>query len=124
VALGEHHGGYDDFSFDITAHLKPTTSSSGPSDANVLQVGVLNDAWFHGKQFNKHFLAPVQPHENTHCLFGAQQLLSIMWHTMICQDRLGTNASECDKSTALAGRHRVLIVVRDLADRLAGDPGI
>ena len=124
MALGEHHGGYDDFSFDITAHLKPTTSSSGPSDANVLQVGVLNDAWFHGKQFNKHFLAPVQPHENTHCLFGAQQLLSIMWHTMICQDRLGTNASECDKSTGLAGRHRVLIVVRDLADRLAGDPGI
>eukprot|EP01052_Picozoa_sp_SAG31_P046468 SAG31_NODE_8900_length_1366_cov_1.458564_1_plen_118_part_10 len=24
----------------------------------LLQVGVLNDAWFHGKQFNKHFFSP------------------------------------------------------------------
>ncbi len=54
VRLGQHRGGYDDFSFDITQHLRPTSAG----DTNVLQVGVLNDAWFHGKQFYKHFLTP------------------------------------------------------------------
>ena len=54
VRLGHHRGGYDDFSFDVTQHLRPPLDG----DTNVLQVGVRNDAWFHGKQFYKHFLAP------------------------------------------------------------------
>jgi hypothetical protein len=54
VRLGHHRGGYDDFSFDITQHMRPASDG----DTNVLQVGVINDAWFHGKQFYKHFLTP------------------------------------------------------------------
>ena len=51
--LGKSHfGGYDDFSFEV---LPGILRDEGE---NLLQVGVLNDAWFHGKQFNKHFLEP------------------------------------------------------------------
>jgi hypothetical protein len=51
VRLGTHRGGYDDFYFRVDNVLRAVGD-------NVLQVGVLNDAWFHGKQFNKHFLDP------------------------------------------------------------------
>jgi hypothetical protein len=54
VLLGTHRGGYDDFSFDVTEHLRPVASGVG----NMLELACLNDAWFHGKQFNKHFLQP------------------------------------------------------------------
>ena len=38
----------------MSAHLL----AAGGTEDNVLLVAVLNDAWFHGKQFNKHFLRP------------------------------------------------------------------
>ena len=52
--LGSHFGGYDDFSFEIPAAALLEQGDGGA----LLQVGVLNDAWFHGKQFDKHFLEP------------------------------------------------------------------
>ena len=50
--LGGHQGGYDDFSFEVSSLLK------AGAEANVLEVGVVNDALFHGKQFVKKFWAP------------------------------------------------------------------